>query len=159
VHHKNGVNFTQVGDEPILTPEMAGSRYGSVQDARVVRIDGRYLMTYAFRPFAWNSSPSGVSVPESWEGAHNEFYGDSSKDMTHTGLATSSDGRTWKHELWLTPSDLDDRDVLLFPEKLGGRYWMLRRAAGSGDRRPRFAPPTDGSRSITESSTFGRFHE
>jgi beta-1,2-mannobiose phosphorylase / 1,2-beta-oligomannan phosphorylase len=126
---EDGVNFTQVGDEPVFTPEMAGSRHGSVQDPRVVRVDGRYLMTYAFRPFAWNSSPSGVSVPESWEATYDEFDGDSSKNMTRTGLAVSDDGRTWKHELWLTPPDLDDRDVILFPEKVGGRYWMFRRPA------------------------------
>src|SRR5688500_12742998 len=54
----DGVHFTHVSDEPVWTPERAGSPYGSVQDPRVVKIDGRYYMTYAFRPYAWNSHPT-----------------------------------------------------------------------------------------------------
>ena len=123
----DGVRFSHIGTEPVLTPEMAGSRDGSVQDPRVVKIDGRYLMTYAFRPFAWNSSPTGVSVPESWEATYDAFDGNSAANRTRTGLAVSTDGRSWKHDRWLTPADLDDRDVILFPEKIRGRYWMLRR--------------------------------
>ena len=33
----------------------------------------------------------------------------------------------WSLLAWATPEDLDDRDVILFPEKIGGRYAMLRR--------------------------------
>ncbi|MFW6212518.1 MAG: glycosidase [Spirochaetota bacterium] len=123
----DGVNFAQVGADPVFTPEMAGSKHGSVQDPRVVQIEGEFLMTYAFRPFAWNSSPTGVSVPESWEAEYPEFDGDSAKNMTRTGLARSADGKTGRQDRWLTPSDLDDRDVILFPEKISGRYYMLRR--------------------------------
>jgi predicted GH43/DUF377 family glycosyl hydrolase len=33
----------------------------------------------------------------------------------------------WEHFCWATPENTDDRDVSLFPEKIGGRYAMLRR--------------------------------
>jgi len=138
----DGVHFRHVSDKPVFTPEMAGSRYGSVQDPRVVRIGDTYYMTYAFRPYAWSSHPTGVGVPESHE---SEFPGvsrpppDPSRpgssnvsggrpdNMTRTGLAISRDRVHWEHFCWLTPADMDDRDVILFPEKIDGRYAMLRR--------------------------------
>jgi predicted GH43/DUF377 family glycosyl hydrolase len=63
----DGVHFSHVSDQPVFTPEMAGSKYGSVQDPRVAKIEGRYYMTYAYRPYAWSSHPTGVGVPESHE--------------------------------------------------------------------------------------------
>ena len=59
----DGVHFRHVSDKPVFTPEMAGSRYGSVQDPRVVKIDGTYYMTYAFRRFAWSIHPTGLGSP------------------------------------------------------------------------------------------------
>ena len=41
----DGIHFSHVCDQPVFTPEMAGSQYGSVQDARVVRIEDTYYMT------------------------------------------------------------------------------------------------------------------
>lgn len=138
----DGVHFTHVSDQPVFTPEMAGSRYGSVQDPRVVKIDGVYYMTYAFRPFAWSSHPTGVGVPESHE---SEFPGverasiDTTKkgsanvqgarpdNNTRSGIAVSTDRVHWQHHAWATPADMDDRDVILFPEKIDGRFALLRR--------------------------------
>ena len=34
---------------------------------------------------------------------------------------------------WVTPEDIDDRDVILFPEKIGGRFALLRRPIGFVD--------------------------
>lgn len=138
---EDGVHFTQVGEQPVFTPDMAGSPYGSVQDPRVVKIDDVYYMTYAFRPFAWSSNPTGVGVPESHE---SEFpgvvrapveTGTGSKNvanarpdnMTRSGIAISRDRVHWQHHVWATPPDMDDRDVILFPEKINGRFALLRR--------------------------------
>ncbi|HEY3319378.1 MAG TPA: glycosidase [Planctomycetota bacterium] len=123
----DGIHFRHVSDQPVLTPEMAGCKYGSVQDPRVVKIDGRYLMTYAYRPYAWNSNPTGLGVPESHEASFPGFSGNPQENMTRTGLAVSTDRVHWRHERWLTPVELDDRDVILFPEKIGGKYALLRR--------------------------------
>lgn len=137
----DGIHFTQVGTQPVFTPEMAGSSYGSVQDPRVVKIDGAYYMTYAFRPFAWSSNPTGVGVPESHE---SDFPGverapivtDSGSknvsnarpdNMTRSGIAVSQDRVHWQHHVWATPPDMDDRDVILFPEKINDRFALLRR--------------------------------
>jgi beta-1,2-mannobiose phosphorylase / 1,2-beta-oligomannan phosphorylase len=137
----DGVHFSPVGTEPVFTPEMAGSIHGSVQDPRVVKIDGVYYMTYAFRPFAWSSHPTGVGVPESHEsdfpgvvraepltasGSAN-VQGARPDNMTRSGIALSTDRVHWQHHVWATPADIDDRDVILFPEKVGGRFALLRR--------------------------------
>ncbi len=137
----DGAHFAHTRSEPVFTPEMAGSVYGSVQDPRFVKFDGVYYMTYAFRPFAWSSHPTGVGVPESHEsdfpgvvraepeavtGSVN-VQGARPDNFTRSGIARSFDRVTWEHFAWATPSDQDDRDVILFPEKINGRYALLRR--------------------------------
>ncbi len=137
----DGVHFKQVGDQPVFTPEMAGSVHGSVQDPRVAKIDGVYYMTYAFRPFAWSSHPTGVGVPESHESefpgviraAINTKSGSANvsgarpDNFTRSGIAISHDRVHWKHHCWATPAEMDDRDVILFPEKINGKFALLRR--------------------------------
>mgnify|MGYP002480972776 FL=1 len=137
----DGVHFVHTSPEPVFTPEMAGSMYGSVQDPRVAKMDGRYYMTYAFRPYAWSSHPTGVGVPESHEsefpgveraapdttGGSANVQGARPDNMTRSGIAVSDDRVHWKHLSWVTTPDIDDRDVILFPEKIGGRYAVLRR--------------------------------
>jgi len=144
----DGAHFRHVSDRPIFSPEDAGtpdqpgSKYGSVQDPRVVKIDGTYYMTFAYRPYAWSSHPTGVGVPDSHEtdfpgverapfnptkpGSGN-VAGGRPDNMTRSGIATSTDRVTWRFHSWVTASDLDDRDVILFPEKIGGRFAVLRR--------------------------------
>lgn len=138
----DGVHFTHTRPEPVFTPEMAGSPYGSVQDPRVAKMDGRYYMTYAYRPYAWSSHPTGVGVPESHESdfpdadrpeydgegaGSSNVVGGRPDNMTRTGIAVSEDRVHWKHLSWVTPDTMDDRDVILFPEKINGRYAVLRR--------------------------------
>jgi predicted GH43/DUF377 family glycosyl hydrolase len=123
----DGVNFTHVSDQPIFTPAMAGSEYGSVQDPRVVKIDDTYYMTYAYRPYAWNSYPTGLGVPESHEAEFPGFAGASEENQTRSGIAISKDRVHWEHYAWATPKEVDDRDVILFPEKVGGKFAMFRR--------------------------------
>jgi predicted GH43/DUF377 family glycosyl hydrolase len=124
---EDGVLFRHVTDQPVFTPEMAGSKYGSVQDPRVVKIDDVYYMTFAFRPYAWDSYPTGLGVPESREVEYPGFSGKSEENQTRSGIAVSTDRIHWQHHRWATPKLIDDRDVILFPEKIGGRFALLRR--------------------------------
>ncbi|MCC7493076.1 MAG: hypothetical protein IT204_12030 [Fimbriimonadaceae bacterium] len=123
----DGVHFKPVGDQPVWTPQQAGSAVGSVQDPRVVRIDDRYLMTYAYRPFAYNYHPTGRGVPDVTTPPYPDFSGRAEDNQTRSGIAVSTDRRHWEHLCWPTPAELDDRDVILFPERIGGRYALLRR--------------------------------
>lgn len=124
---RDGVHFRHVLDKPVFTPAMAGSPHGSVQDPRVVRIDGTYYMTYAFRPYAWNCWPTGLGVPESRQAEFPGFSGRAEENQTRSGIAVSTDAIRWEHLCWATPPEMDDRDVILFPEKIGGRFALLRR--------------------------------
>jgi beta-1,2-mannobiose phosphorylase / 1,2-beta-oligomannan phosphorylase len=140
----DGVRFTHVSDQPVFTPAMAGSEFGSVQDPRVVNIEGTYYMTYAFRPFAWSCSPTGVGVPDAVETRFAGFDGDSRKNQTRSGIAVSTDRVKWAHHSWATPEGLDDRDVILFPEKINGKFCALRRPRGFVD--PNVGSGCDGIR-------------
>lgn len=137
----DGVNWKVASDEPVFTPAMCGSPIGSVQDPRVTRLEGRWWLTFAYRPYAWSSHPTGVGVPESHEtdfpnlppapaadekGSANVAAG-RSDNLTRSGLAVSDDGQTWSFHSWITPPDIDDRNVILFPEKIAGRFAVLRR--------------------------------
>ena len=123
----DGVHFTHTVEEPVVTPEMLGSRYGSVQDPRVVQIEGVCYMTYAFRPYAWHSHPTGVGVPDSHQGKFPGFSGRDEDNQTRSGIARSTDLLHWEHLTWVNPPGIDDRNVILFPEKIGGRFAILRR--------------------------------
>ncbi len=125
---EDGIHFEHLKNEPVFTPEMAGSQYGSVQDPRIVRLDdGRYYMSFAFRPYAWASFPTGVGVPDSEQVDYPGFSGRDEDNQTRSGLAVSDDLINWRFHSWVTPEGMDDRNVILFPEKIGGRYYALRR--------------------------------
>jgi predicted GH43/DUF377 family glycosyl hydrolase len=123
----DGVHFSPMSDQPVLTPEMAGCKYGSVQDPRVVKIEDTFYMTYAYRPYAWNSHPTGTGVPESFQAEFPGFSGRAEDNQTRSGIAISTDLLNWRHHAWATPEEMDDRDVILFPEKIDGRFMLLRR--------------------------------
>lgn len=124
---EDGVHFEHVLDQPVFTPEMAGNARGSVQDPRVVKIEDTFYMTYAFRRYAWNISPTGLGVPDAAQADFPGFDPATDKNQTRSGIAVSKDRIHWEHLCWATPADIDDRDVILFPERIRGRYALLRR--------------------------------
>jgi predicted GH43/DUF377 family glycosyl hydrolase len=130
---EDGIHFRHVLEKPVLTPEMIGYPYGSVQDPRVARIDDTYYMTFAFRRFAWNISPTGLGVPEAGQAQFPGFDPSVDKNQTRSGIAVSKDRLHWEFFGWATPDDIDDRDVILFPEKIDGRFALLRRPIGYVD--------------------------
>lgn len=91
----DGVDFI-VDDAPFLFPSTAGERFG-VEDARITRIDGRYLVNY--------TAVSG----DGWA----------------TALASTTDFTSVERlGLIFHPQN---KDVALFPEKVNGRYVALHR--------------------------------
>lgn len=124
---KDGVNFTRVSDKPVLYPSSDGPDQGCVEDPRIVVYDDTYYVTYAYRPFPpgryWEFGPDEVrtfDLPESapYHLKHN---------VTNTGLLISDDLKSYKRLGRITEPSLDDRDVILFPEKINGKYYKLHR--------------------------------
>jgi predicted GH43/DUF377 family glycosyl hydrolase len=105
---------------------MLGFPGGSVEDARVVKIDGVFYMCYALQPYPFDCWPTGIAIPDyypdsQWKENNTEPM------MTRSGIAVSDDGIHFKQLCYTTPSKIDDRDNALFPEKIGGKFALLRR--------------------------------
>ena len=47
----NGFDFRRVSDRPVISPSIDGQDGGCIEDPRIIKMDGLYLVTYAFRPF------------------------------------------------------------------------------------------------------------
>ncbi len=127
---EDGIHFKHVRDEPVFTPEMAGSKYGTCQDARIAKIDGIYYMAFAFRKYAWSSHPTGYGVPESHQTEYDGYLPNDKNNQTISGIARSKDRINWEMVGWVNKPEIDDRDVILFPEKINGKFCVLRRPQG-----------------------------
>lgn len=124
---EDGVNFRRVSDQPAFGPSAEGPDSGCVEDARIVKFGDWFYVTYAFRPCA---------PGQYWKFAHDEVvtedFGPDApaflfKNIANTGLAITKDFRSWRRLGRITRSDLDDRDVIIFPEKINGKYAMMHR--------------------------------
>lgn len=125
---RDGIHFQPVEKEPVFTGEMLGFPQGSVEDARVVKIEGRIYLCYALQPYAFDCHPTGYTLPDytpekypQWKDTNTEYM------ITRSGIAVSEDGKNFEQLCYTTPKDIDDRDNALFPEKINGKYAILRR--------------------------------
>lgn len=123
----DGYTFRRVSDQPVLSPGSEGMDGGCVEDPRVVKIGEWYFVTYAARPFApgqyWVSGPGGHIAPTMPPDAPWSIR----SNATATYLALTKDFKTWIRAGRMTDPSVDDRDVYIFPEKIGGKYYMLHR--------------------------------
>ncbi|QAY68016.1 glycosidase [Paenibacillus protaetiae] len=125
---EDGVNFSPVMDRPVFTADMLGFPGGSVEDARVVQIDGLFYMCYALQPYSFDCWPTGTGLPAYYPEHYPEWADNKVEPMiTRSGIAVSEDGIHFKQLGYTTPAEIDDRDNALFPEKIGGRFAILRR--------------------------------
>jgi predicted GH43/DUF377 family glycosyl hydrolase len=117
----DGFHFTRASDRPVLSPSAEGFDAGCVEDARVVKYGDTFYITYAARPFPpYSYRKSEHSFPPGAPRALTENW-------TRTGLASSMDLRHFTRLGPMTADDADNRDVVLFPEKVGGRYLCFQR--------------------------------
>jgi len=123
----DGVNFERISDEPAFGPSADGPDQGGVEDPRIVKFGDDFYVTYAYRPHFpgqyWKFAHDVILLPET-----NEHSPAVMKDnIANSGLAVTKDFKNWRRLGRITDTNLDDRDVILFPEKINGKYAMLHR--------------------------------
>jgi len=125
---KDGINFEIASDKPVFTGDMLGFPDGSVEDARMVKIDGKFYMCYALQPYAFDCWPTGIALPDYYPENYPQWKENNVEPMmTRSGIAVSDDGINFEHLCYTTPAEIDDRDNALFPEKINGQFAILRR--------------------------------
>ncbi len=124
---KNGYDFTRQSDAPIFSP-VPDANLGSIEDPRIIQLDGLFYITFAYRPFApgkywikpderdYNAPAFGAEYPRIMR-----------ENLSGTGLLLSPDLKQFTYAGNLTNPAYDDRDVIIFPEKIGGKYVTLHR--------------------------------
>jgi len=124
----DGLHFTRVSDLPVVSPQDGNSDGGCVEDPRIVKFGDYYYVTYAYRPLPpgryWENPESLAFMPDGPMDAPLAFR----KNLTHTGLLMSKDLRTFQRLGRITHPMDDNRDVILFPDKIGGKYALLHRS-------------------------------
>jgi predicted GH43/DUF377 family glycosyl hydrolase len=123
----DGFHFERVVEAPVHAP-CRDYEIGGVEDARITRDGDSFLITYA----AVSVIPGPAYDQVNWfERARRDPYierpGMPPMGPSYTGLLRSRDLRSFSVEGLLTPLSIDDRDGILFPEKINGQYVMLHR--------------------------------
>jgi len=103
-------------DEPVFGPNLKRWEM-SIEDPRLTEIEGEVYMTYVVTP---TPSPPGavrrrLGIPKPMQAA------------PRTALAKMSNFESFERLGIITPYDADERDVVLFPERVQGNYAVVHR--------------------------------
>lgn len=137
----NGYDFRRVSDKPALSPLPGTIEGGVIEDPRVVKFGQWYYVTYAVRPFY-----SGFYWVHGKDKDYNFVPLEDSENLPEplvsngmvTCLAVTRDFKSWVRLGQMNDPRTQDHDVIIFPEKIGGKYAILHRPfSGSvGDNAP-----------------------
>lgn len=123
----DGVTFHRAGSVPVFGPSEDGYDSGCVEDPRIVKMANEFYITYAYRPMApgryWTFPHDVVLKPECSEFSPMAW----AENLGNSALAVTKDFKSFRRLGRLTSPVLDDRDVILFPEKVGGKFVMMHR--------------------------------
>jgi len=111
---KDGFEIAYRSQLPVFEPDtcIEHERLG-VEDPRIVKIDDTYYITYvAASVYPCDHPRPAFSFGAPWK--------------TRVCIMKTKDFSTYERVSCALP-DLDDKDAVLFPEKIGGRYAMLHR--------------------------------
>ncbi len=123
---KNGYDFTRISEKPLFDTVEGTWDGGSIEDPRIIKMGDYYYITYAAVPCApgryWELEkrrvPDDVPPEAPFILRENE---------TRTGLAITKDFKKIYRPGYLTDPTVDDRDVIIFPEKVNGKFVTLHR--------------------------------
>ncbi|MFA5292744.1 MAG: glycosidase [Phycisphaerae bacterium] len=123
----DGYNFEKVSSEPVFSPSGNGYDSGCVEDPRIVKIGRHFYITYASRFFPpgeyWLGDKARYKYPKCPE--HFPKY--MRENSSISSLVITEDFKSFVRAGVLTDLSIDDRDVIIFPEKVNGKYVMLHR--------------------------------
>lgn len=125
---RDGYHFERTADTPVLSPLDGGIDHGCIEDPRIIKIGSWYYVTAATRPFP----PGRYWLNENHHADTNghlppEFPAALRGNLTSTQLYLTQDFQKWIRAGRLTNARLDDRDVIIFPERIGGKWITLHR--------------------------------
>jgi predicted GH43/DUF377 family glycosyl hydrolase len=139
---RDGWTFSRDSVTPVASPLPDTPDGGCLEDPRIIKIGEWYYVTIASRPCPpgryWESPPPG-SRPHHAFPAH--FPVALRQNLTATHLFLTRDFKSWVRAGRLSDPSLDDRDVVIFPELVGGQWITLHRpmqwhGAGFTNRHP-----------------------
>lgn len=121
----DGFHFARASAEPVLSPIPNTIDGGCVEDPRVIKVGDWYHVTVATRPFSpgryWeHGAPARPAFPEHFPVALRE-------NLTSTQLFLTKDFKEWIRAGRISNAMLDDRDVVIFPEQVNGKWVTLHR--------------------------------
>lgn len=126
---RDGVHFERVSDAPVFDADGSREDAGGFEDPRIVKIDGVYFITYAsrFKTVGRYFDPNEYSYQYMAEVRPEVYPAFARINHTVSYLAMTHDFKTFRRLGRITDSRYDDRDVYLFPERVGGRYVRVSR--------------------------------
>lgn len=125
---ENGYDFRRVSDRPFFaTSEEGHWDAGSVEDPRIVKFDDWYFITYAAVPVLpgqyWLNKGGRFLIAD----RSDAFPVGLRENWTRTGLLLTKDFQRVYRAGYISDATVDDRDVIIFPEKIGGKFVTLHR--------------------------------
>ena len=132
----DGEHFERVSDSPVFEGHHDDADGGCVEDPRLVKMGDVYYLTYAARAYA----PGRYWLEPYVEGVtkapryldDTDFFCEglpsfADENITVSYLAATKDFKVFKKFGRITEATVDDRDVVIFPEKINGKYAMISR--------------------------------
>jgi len=120
----DGVHFN-VNEKPFLPPDPDENAFdhGTTEDPRVTYLEGTFYITYAARCTNMNEWAAGKRKFDP-RGEHAIAW---ERNNRRVGVAATRDWQTVKRLGPVSSEHMNDANVVLFPEKIGGKYVYLHR--------------------------------
>ena len=122
----DGYQFERAGDEPWLGPTDEGFEAGTVEDARMVKIEDTYYVTYMARAIGKEDFEAGTKAT-GIPGHEDPDAPTWTQNWRRAALLTTKDFKAMQRLGPVTSEHVFDANVILFPEKIGGRFCLLHR--------------------------------
>ena len=130
---EDGIHFRRESDQPIFAGTHEEADGGCVEDPRLVKIGDLFYLTYAARAYApgqyWlmTDLTKAPTYMDETDVSGEEMPLFAQDNITGSYLAATKDFHVYKKFGRITEACIDDRDVYLFPERVGGQYVMISR--------------------------------